>query len=856
MSGMNVKNRGCIRRLSFKTLLASRKRNLIAIAAIVLTTLLFTSLFTIVLSINETNQNYQFRSVGTYAHGAFKDVDEDQVVTLSAHPKVKAAGRRTVIGLCITGAFEKDYGEVSFMDDNNAKWSYAQPEVGRTPKSGKEIAMDTKALALLGVTPELGAEVTLTYSLTDKEQVGRDVTDTFTLVGWWEYDELLAVHFLNVSEEYVKQIEAMAVAEGMNPFRTDLSVMLSSSLDIENALTKIGKDCGYSVGDKANQLRIGVNWGYTATQLADSMDAGGILAVIAVLVVVTFTGYLVIYNIFQISVAGDIRFYGLLKTIGVTPKQLRRIIRQQALMLSGVGIPVGLLLGYGVGVLAVPIALSSSIMGGRYTTISISPWIFLGAAVFALLTVLLSCARPGRIAGSVSPVEAVRYTEVRQTGKKARASRQVTPFSMARANLGRSKKKTALVVISLALAVVLLNLLTTFVTGFDMDKYLSQKSCADFVVSTTDYFNYRGFTLTEEDILPVRENTEQDLGGFAYGTGRVQMYLPESYWRKEVEHYLRDQDVEELLRTAQRDGERIALQSQMEGLDADLVSKLKVLDGDVSPLTQPNNYAIAMEVSLDDYGNVVHPENYPAIGEKIKVTYGRNQTAHDVYYTVCAWVEIPYSMSSRFYTMGYQAVLSVDTLRRDAGADNVLPMLYLFDTPNSEAEAAAERYLAELTASETSPLMYESKATHRAHFREFQMTFVMLGGLLCAIIGIVGVLNFFNAMMTSILSRRREFAVLQAVGMTSPQLKSMLVWEGLLYTLGAGLIAGLLSAAVNPLAGRLLEQGYWFYRYRYTITPVLLMIPAFALLGYAIPAMMYNHAAKQSIVERLREAEA
>lgn len=853
---MNVKNRGCIRRLSFKTLLASRKRNLIAIAAIVLTTLLFTSLFTIVLSINETNQNYQFRSVGTYAHGAFKDVDEDQVVTLSAHPKVKAAGRRTVIGLCITGAFEKDYGEVSFMDDNNAKWSYAQPEVGRTPKSGKEIAMDTKALALLGVTPELGAEVTLTYSLTDKEQVGRDVTDTFTLVGWWEYDELLAVHFLNVSEEYVKQIEAMAVAEGMNPFRTDLSVMLSSSLDIENALTKIGKDCGYSVGDKANQLRIGVNWGYTATQLADSMDAGGILAVIAVLVVVTFTGYLVIYNIFQISVAGDIRFYGLLKTIGVTPKQLRRIIRQQALMLSGVGIPVGLLLGYGVGVLAVPIALSSSIMGGRYTTISISPWIFLGAAVFALLTVLLSCARPGRIAGSVSPVEAVRYTEVRQTGKKARASRQVTPFSMARANLGRSKKKTALVVISLALAVVLLNLLTTFVTGFDMDKYLSQKSCADFVVSTTDYFNYRGFTLTEEDILPVRENTEQDLGGFAYGTGRVQMYLPESYWRKEVEHYLRDQDVEELLRTAQRDGERIALQSQMEGLDADLVSKLKVLDGDVSPLTQPNNYAIAMEVSLDDYGNVVHPENYPAIGEKIKVTYGRNQTAHDVYYTVCAWVEIPYSMSSRFYTMGYQAVLSVDTLRRDAGADNVLPMLYLFDTPNSEAEAAAERYLAELTASETSPLMYESKATHRAHFREFQMTFVMLGGLLCAIIGIVGVLNFFNAMMTSILSRRREFAVLQAVGMTSPQLKSMLVWEGLLYTLGAGLIAGLLSAAVNPLAGRLLEQGYWFYRYRYTITPVLLMIPAFALLGYAIPAMMYNHAAKQSIVERLREAEA
>ena len=852
---IRVSNGKCIRNLSWKAMKAARSRNAIAILAIVLTTLLFTSLFTIVLSINETNQNYQFRSVGTYAHGAFKNVDEEQMEALSAHPKVKAAGKRTVIGIAASGVFAKNYGEVSFMDDNTAKWSYAAPEVGRTPKSGKEITMDTKALALLGVTPELGAQVTLTYTLADKEQMGGDITDTFTLVGWWEYDELLAVHFFNVSQEYARQIEAQAVAEGMEPFRTDLSIMLANSLDIENTLTQIGEDCGYDVGDKAGQLRIGVNWGYTATQILDTLDFGGMLAILAVMVLVTFTGYLVIYNIFQISVAGDIRFYGLLKTIGVTPKQLRRIIRQQALMLSTIGIPVGLLLGYGVGVLAVPVALSTSIMGGRYTTISISPWIFLGSAVFALLTVLLSCARPGRIAGNVSPVEAVRYTEVQQKGRNQRASRRVTPFSMARANLGRSRRKTALVVVSLSLAVVLLNLLSTFLAGFDMDKYLSQRSCADFLVSNSDYFNYRGFTLTEEDILPVQENTEQTLGGFAYGTGLAKMYLPEEVWRYEASYYLKNVDLEEYLKSAQRYGDKIAASSQIEGLDAALFSKLKVLDGDLSPLMQPDNTAIAIEVSLDDYSKVAHPEHYPAIGETVKVTYGSEDTVHDVFYTVCAWVEMPYDMGSRFYSMGYQAVMSVESLRRDAGADSVLPMLYLFDTPDPQAEAAAEDYLARLSGSAASPLMYESKATHRAHFREFQMTFAVLGGLLCAIIGIVGLLNFFNAMMTSILSRRREFAVLQAVGQTQRQLKAMLVWEGMLYALGSGLISLLLSAAVNPLAGRLLEQAYWFYTYRYTIAPVLLAVPVFALLGAAIPAVMYRHATKQSVVERLREAE-
>ena len=852
---IKVSNSKCIRHLSFKTLLASRKRNAIAVVAIALTTLLFTSLFTIVLSINETNQNYQFRSVGTYAHGAFKDVDESQIEALSAHSKVKSVGRRTVIGICTSGAFEKDYGEVSFMDDNDARWSYAVPTTGRNPISGNEIAMDTKALDILGVPLELGAEVDLTYTFTDKEQLGEEITDTFTLVGWWDYDELMNVHFLNISQEYVRQIEEEAVANGMEPFRTDLSVMLSDSLNIEDTLTKIGEDCGYSVGDKKGQLRIGVNWGYTATQVLDTLDTGGILAIAAVLIIVTFTGYLVIYNIFQISVAGDIRFYGLLKTIGVTPKQLRRIIRQQALMLCVIGIPVGLLLGYGVGVATVPITLSTSMMGGKYTTISISPAIFAGSALFALLTVLLSCARPGRIAGNVSPVEAVRYTEVRQKRKKKRTSRRVTPFSMACANLGRSRRKTTLVVVSLSLAVVLLNVLVTFLSGFDMDKYLSQRSCADFLLSTQDYFNYRGFSLTEEDILPVKENTDQSLGGFAYTTGLVKMYLPEDAWRYEASYYLGEQELEEILKGSARDGNKIAADSQVEGLDTSLFSKLKVLKGDLAPLMQPDNHAIAVEVSLDDYGQIVHPEHYPAIGESIKVTYGNGEQAKDVSYTVCAWVEIPYNMSSRFYSMGYQAMVSADVLQRDAGEENVVRMLYLFDTPDPEAEDAAEKYISQLTASPNCSLMYESKATQREHFREFQMTFAVLGGLLCAIIGIVGILNFFNAVMTSILSRRREFAVLQAVGQTKQQLKTMLVWEGMLYTLGSGLFSLLLSAAVNPLAGRLLENAYWFYSYHYMITPVLLIVPVFALLGYAIPVIMFRQAAKQSVVERLREAE-
>ena len=102
---MNVKNRKCIRKLSLKSLYANRRRNLIAIFAIALTTMLFTSMFTIVLSLNASYETYQFRQVGGYAHGTFKDVSPEQAERIAAHPKVKSAGARKVIGITADGVF-------------------------------------------------------------------------------------------------------------------------------------------------------------------------------------------------------------------------------------------------------------------------------------------------------------------------------------------------------------------------------------------------------------------------------------------------------------------------------------------------------------------------------------------------------------------------------------------------------------------------------------------------------------------------------------------------------------------------------------------------------------------------------
>ena len=154
-----------------------------------------------------------------------------------------------------------------------------------------------------------------------------------------------------------------------------------------------------------------------------------------------------------------------------------------------------------------------------------------------------------------------------------------------------------------------------------------------------------------------------------------------------------------------------------------------------------------------------------------------------------------------------------------------------------------------------SQLMYESKTTLRAEFEGFQNMFLLLGGLLCAIIGLVGVLNFFNAIMTGIFSRKREFAVLQAVGMTNKQLKAMLIYEGLFYALSSALVAFILSFILNPLVGDLLENLFWFFSANFTIVPVLIAIPVFGVLGFAVPSVMYGQTEKHNVVDRLRDTD-
>lgn len=113
-----------------------------------------------------------------------------------------------------------------------------------------------------------------------------------------------------------------------------------------------------------------------------------------------------------ISVTKDIRFYGMLKTIGTSPSQIKSIVKMQTIKLSLLGVPIGIFLGIITSFAAVPFALEMFGMGNdgaMPSDISFNPVIYIGTVLFAIITVSVSCRKPAKLAGKVSPVEALKY---------------------------------------------------------------------------------------------------------------------------------------------------------------------------------------------------------------------------------------------------------------------------------------------------------------------------------------------------------------------------------------------------------------------------------------------------------------
>lgn len=844
-----VKNKKAVRQLSRRSFKANKSRNIIAVFAIALTAVLFTAILTVGSGIAENFQRQTMRQAGGDGMGVLKYITDQEYDGIKGHPLIKEMSyNRLLCDRVDNEELIKRHGEFYYMDDVAMKLGFCEPTGGHKPAAENEIMMDTKAIQLFGAKQEVGAPITLTLNVH-----GKTVTRDFVLSGWWEADPVFNVSIMVASRAYVDAHED----ELYNSYKENGEmtgvinsyVMFGNSFGLEEKMERIITESGYAVDENApNYIANNVNWSYLSTNF--SMDLGTVAGGLAAILLIILTGYLIIYNIFQISVIKDIRFYGLLKTIGTTGKQIKQMIRWQAAVLSCIGIPVGLAAGYFIGCGLVPLILEQSIYSGGQFTTSANPLIFAGSTVFALITVAISTGKPGRIAAGVSPVEAVRYTEQRkERPKKRRKSRYGAKISgMAFANMGRNKKRTALVVLSMALSLVLFNTVYTFSLGFDMDKFLSRFVDTDYLIAHADYFSYQ-YGGPEQSLSESMIRAVQEQPGFEQG-GRLFANI------RDAEYFTVEDNENQQVVNRGHDNNPMAAVYGLEDLP---LERLQVLEGEIDVEKLRSGDYILEGIMLNDQDEPYWNSSHFSVGDKVVLhnRKGTGATAMENEYTtreftVMAKVAVKYFTNSCGVSYDYTYYLPANVYQEMAAVPGVMSYVYnVSDTEEAQMDAFLEAYTGNIE-----PVMnYSSKSTRVKEFEGMRNMILIVGGLLSFIIGLIGILNFVNSMLTSIITRRREFAMLQSIGMTGGQLRKMLMLEGLFYTAAAGAAALVLGILFSAVIVKAIAVNLWFFSYQFTILPLVLVVPVLLVIGVLLPLLVLRTVSRQSIVERLRETE-
>ena len=207
---------------------------------------------------------------------------------------------------------------------------------------------------------------------------------------------------------------------------------------------------------------------------------------------------------------------------------------------------------------------------------------------------------------------------------------------------------------------------------------------------------------------------------------------------------------------------------------------------------------------------------------------------------------------------------SVDTHRQTGGTnfymptDNFKPLCtdphvvnFSFNVKPGQ-EMAMEDFLTSYTENIEPGMDYESKQTYVNSFHDLTSMIITIGGALSVIIGLIGITNFINSMLTSIITRKKEFAMLQSIGMTGKQLKSMLACEGLYYAIGTILASAFFGTLFSLIIVQGIANSIWFFTYRFVIWPMLVIYPFLLAVTIIIPSILYREIAKTSIIERLR----
>ncbi len=650
-----------------------------------------------------------------------------------------------------------------------------------------------------------------------------------------------------------------------------------------------------------NRQTVSQNWRKNASLMRlygvfnDDIIVSVLYGFTAVLVVLVMFGSIsLIYNAFSISIAERTRQFGILKSIGATKKQIRASVRYEALVLSAIGIPIGLIVGCaGIGITLWAIrGTISALMPNAETQmrLALHPIALLIAAVIALITVLISAAVPARRAARLQPIDAIRSTaDIKTKAKEVRTSRLTEKLfgfegAMGAKNFKRNRKGYRATVLSLFMSVVLFISASSFCVYLtDMVKTVAENSNVDvfayvpvyaakdvmqqargfegvtrstysFILDSgadgfhadrallTDAYNavpFHGYTFNNEQldvVLSVLYLEDEAFRALCKASG----VDPEAYFAADCPYgVLMNTGITEQV----IDGKRVKYYRY------DLF-KADALPASVETREIPKCDGFVWEYLYDDETDEMMIAYYPEEYWR-KVTAAASETHSYVLDREKADAILTVDEASVPVTYAFDAFVQSDDFCIPTDHASLIYPFSRLPEATYKSESQAQLYFrttdhkalteALLKLFEASDFKYNSYAGDVAAERENSRMIVGVVNVFAygfiILISLIAAANVFNTISTSIMLRRREFAMLKSIGMTEKGMRKMLSYECVIYGLRALLLGLPVSIGVTFLihwiVAQELQRGFYVPWHSIAIAVGSVFLVVFATMLYA-----------------------
>lgn len=574
--------------------------------------------------------------------------------------------------------------------------------------------------------------------------------------------------------------------------------------------------------------------------------------------IIVVTSIFVIRNSFSISATERARQFGMLASVGATPRQIRHSVFFEGFVIAIIGVPLGILLG--VAAVAVLVVIVNTLLAGMIEAnveFSMPFWIFPTTILLSLVTIFFSSLMPAIRAARMSPIDAIRGNQdIKIKAKKLRTSKLVkNTFGIggviADKNLKRSRKKYRTTVVSIVLSVATFIGLYSFLQyGKDMVGLQFSNSEVDYMVSEANVDFYH--ELQEKFNL---ENSAYYLGTHIHS---VQVYVMQ---QSAFEKFARSVGVNE------KDYSHTVL------LNPTILNNSengKIVFERSSDMKDVKNGS-KVTVTVEPHGGI--PRACQNIGEdETGITWGYDV---DCYYEAVGYpkdVELsitkvidtwPIGLDGRpywpmiFVPENYYRRSELGVVADEQSKQPDESMAYsesVFYAGNVENGKEISAYIDEQIKNgrfDKSRVFYDDIREEMSQMRRMYLLIsIFLYGFII-VVTLIGVTNVFNTITTNIALRAKEFAMLKSIGMTSKEFNRMVRLESLMYS-GKALIIGtplglLLSYAFYQSIANSVDFG-WIIPW----VAILISVAAVGVLVGVIMRYSVRQVEKQNIIETIR----